>query len=966
MLYLVGLILPMRWLHVYGQEPAYIQYNIENGAPSNEIYSILQDSDGYIWIGSDAGVYRFNGVTYQHFTSSKLMARSATGLTQTKSGKIYGYNFKGQIFYIDHTGLHVLNNWEGAVNGLANDDNNRIWISSQQGSFFINDKDLTIHKNRSSLLKYNKHEEAFTSCIRRNSKGTIYYQNEKSIIERSKNGKESSAEVHANFEATPILISNSENEPWLFGLAEIMVFRKQHGKWHQYTDRRLLDLLKGRKPNTVIEIDQHLWINTHTGLIRFNYFTGDAELLYPSIAFSGCMRDKEGNYWFSTLHHGLLKMPAIEIRTWNKRTSLANIEQFSHVVVANNNVFAGATGGEILSLQGSMKKITLPKHDLQADIGMLYYDSLDQCVYFNKLSNIFKLKNGAITRVNSFARSIKAMLHTHHGYFLLSSQGLYFTTNITHDLTDENIIADGWYREICASSKHDEFYVASNEGLFVLALKNGKWQFIRTYLPAKQILSVTNDSASNSVYFLTFDGEIHHIDKHNAHSIIETNLGDYRPVHLLAHNGQLYLSTIQGVLKINLANKKRRLMSTYDGLPSNNIRHLTIQNDTCWAASGKGLICIPLSSFDKKNVRGVLYEKEVRINNRIVPITSNLTINHNDLLSIIVDGISYSSNGDYQLAYKISGHTDGWIHIPGSIGKLEIPRLPSGNIHIAVKLIDHNKLDSINTLHYRLKVIPPYWQRWWFNMLLIGLIGLIAYLFFHWRLNVIRTKQKQALQQLKLENELRLTQQNALKAQMNPHFLFNVLNSIKAYIYENDKRNAARYLSDFSSLVRKILELSSQPKVSLEEELDALSIYIDLEAMLLQSNFESRITIDENVDTTALQIPALLIQPFVENSFKHGLRHKTGKKELHIRVSYFENEHILLISISDNGIGRSASIRINAHTYNVHDSFATGAMEKRIALLNHEKEGLVGVEIIDNFGQDGNPSGTTVNIRIYV
>jgi ligand-binding sensor domain-containing protein len=951
---------------LFCQYPHFNQISVENGLPTNEIYSILQDKDQYIWIGSDAGVFRYNGLNFEYFTHKDLLARSATGLVQSKSGKIFGYNFKGQIFYIDINGLHVLNDWRFSVNGLALDNNNRIWISSQQGSYSIDDENLSIHKHISSLHKYTNDNEVFTSCVRRDNDGTIFYQNETSIIEISQNGVVSSSEIHPDFKASPILISNSTTDPWLFGLTNVMVFRKREDKWVRYTDKRLLELLKGRKPNTAIEIDDNLWINTHTGVIRFSLLTGDAELFYPSIAFSGCLKDKEGNYWFTTLHHGLLKMASIEIKSWNKQTDLINIDQLSHVAASGNSIFTATTGGQLMSLLGSKKSISLPKHDIQADLGMLYYDTIDDCLYFNKLSYVFQLKNGNITRVNNLARSIKSMIHTCHGYFLLSSQGIYFIDNIKNDLLSENRIADGWYREICTSPSNDAYYVASNDGLLLLSFVDGGWQFTQTYLPGKQILSVTYDSASKNVYFLTFDGEVHQIDKNKLHTIIDTNLGEFRSTYLLAYNNQLYLSTIQGILEIDLSNKKRRLMSTYDGLPSNNIRHLTIRNDTCWAASGKGLICIPLNSFNKKNLRGVLHEREVRINNKIVPVASNLTIYHNDVLTIYVDGISYSSNVDYQLAYKIIGHTNGWIHVPGVIGKLEIPRLPSGSIHIAVKLIDHNGLDSLNTLHYQFKVVPPYWLSWWFFLLVITFVGLIAYIIFRWRLNVIRKKQQQALQQLKLENELRLTQQNALKAQMNPHFLFNVLNSIKAYIYENDKRNATRYLSDFSNLVRKVLDLSSQPKVSLEEELDILKLYIDLEAMLLQSDFERSISVDENVDTTSLYIPALLIQPFVENSFKHGLRHKTGKKIVQIHISYSDNDNLLLIRISDNGIGRVASAKINTNVNKVHESFATGAMEKRIALLNHDNEGIVGVEIIDNFGEDGTPSGTTVNIRIYV
>jgi sensor histidine kinase YesM len=300
------------------------------------------------------------------------------------------------------------------------------------------------------------------------------------------------------------------------------------------------------------------------------------------------------------------------------------------------------------------------------------------------------------------------------------------------------------------------------------------------------------------------------------------------------------------------------------------------------------------------------------------------------------------------------------------LGRVEIPRLPSGDIVIEVKMIDANGSDSSNILKYRFKVIPPFWQRWWFYMLIVISGGAFAYLIFTVRIRSLRKKQRQVLRQIHLENELRLTQQNALKAQMNPHFLFNVLNSIKGYIYENDKKNAARYLSDFSNLVRKVLEMSSQVKVSLEEELEVLKVYIELEAMLLQSDFHYTITLDEKSDTAGITVPSLLIQPYIENAFKHGLRHKIGRKELHLRILLDDEHEVLTIEIQDNGIGRTASARINKENSPEHNSFATDAMQKRLELLNHEKKDLVGIEISDKFDSTGEAAGTIVTIRIHV
>ena len=400
-------------------------------------------------------------------------------------------------------------------------------------------------------------------------------------------------------------------------------------------------------------------------------------------------------------------------------------------------------------------------------------------------------------------------------------------------------------------------------------------------------------------------------------------------------------------------------------MSSNNISQICILGNYCWLATGRGLHRIPINLLQQSFSRGNIILRDILVNGKQVSTNVLHKLHYNDQFSISVDGLYYKSNGNFNFAYRFVGDKEGWTPLPGNSEVLSIPRLPLGNITLQLKMIDHENRDSENILQFKLYVSPPYYQRWWFYLLItLSMLGL-SLLVFKIRIQQLRRKQDQRLRQLRLENELRLTQQNALKAQMNPHFLFNVLNSIKGYIYENDKKNAARYLSDFSSLVRKVLELSSLPTVSLEEEIEALKLYIDLEAMLLQRDFEYSIITDENIDLSAVHVPSLLLQPYVENAFKHGLRHKKGPKRLIIRIQMNYSDGLLIIEITDNGIGRNAAELLNTQNRGEHQSFASSAMEKRIQLLNFEKKDVVGVEIRDNF-EIRESAGTTVIIQIHV
>ena len=448
------------------QYPSFHSYSIENGGPSNEIYSILQDNDGYIWIGSDAGVYRFNGVNYEHFTSKDLLARSATRLIQSLSGRIYGYNFKGQIFYIDNDQLFVIKEWEGELNSLATDNHGYIWVTCQKGVFKIDDKDQSIKQFHSTLLANGRHGTTYTNNVRRNSTGTIFFQNTNNLFEITSDGKVSVSQIELEFDNSALIISSSKFDPWVFSFNEASVFRKIEGSWRPYTDKRFTELYHGRKPTSAYEIDGNLWLCTHTGVICMNLKSGNCDLLYPNMAFSGCIKDREGNYWLTTLHHGILKIPALSIRSWNRNNGLNGIEHLSHLVVADIGLIGAGTNGYLLNISNNLRTTKVLKHEPQSDIGMLYYDKLDNCVYFNKLASIYRIQNKQIHLVNNYTRALKDMLHTYEGYFLLSSQGIYLTQNIHTHLKDENMIAAGWYREICPSPFGKGYFVAGNDGLF--------------------------------------------------------------------------------------------------------------------------------------------------------------------------------------------------------------------------------------------------------------------------------------------------------------------------------------------------------------------------------------------------------------------------------------------------------------------------------------------------------------------
>jgi len=191
----------------------------------------------------------------------------------------------------------------------------------------------------------------------------------------------------------------------------------------------------------------------------------------------------------------------------------------------------------------------------------------------------------------------------------------------------------------------------------------------------------------------------------------------------------------------------------------------------------------------------------------------------------------------------------------------------------------------------------------------------------------------------------------SLRSQMNPHFIFNALNSVNSFIASNDERTANRYLTDFSKLMRSVLENSEEDFIPLSKEIELLQLYTKLEHFRFQDKFEYTITIDDNIAIDEFVIPPMLLQPYVENAVWHGLRYKEEKGVLQIKLRA-RSDNELQIIIEDDGVGRAKSKALKTEHQKKQNSKGMGNIKKRVAILNEMYADKVDVYIedIDNEG----------------
>jgi streptogramin lyase len=346
-----------------------------------------------------------------------------------------------------------------------------------------------------------------------------------------------------------------------------------------------------------------------------------------------------------------------------------------------------------------------------------------------------------------------------------------------------------------------------------------------------------------------------------------------------------------------------------------------------------------------------------------LPQELDLAYNNNYVTFQFV-GITTNKPGHVRYQYRLEGLDENWSSITEN-PYATYSNLPYGSYTFKVKAANSEGHWS-NEFSYPFTIRPPWWKTWWFRTMAVGFLIALIYAVVRWqlhykfRLQLERSEKEKQLAELKQQaSELEM---HALRAQMNPHFIFNSLNSINRFILQNNKTEASEYLTKFSKLVRMILQNSQHPLIPLESELEALKLYLDLEALRFEHHFEYRISVPNDLDVDILKVPPLIIQPYAENAIWHGLMHKEEKGHLEIEVSV-ASDH-LLCKIIDDGIGRKLASMRQTQQDARHKSMGLKMTADRITMLQRLNRDERPVAVNDLVNPDGTPAGTEVIIKM--
>ena len=348
--------------------------------------------------------------------------------------------------------------------------------------------------------------------------------------------------------------------------------------------------------------------------------------------------------------------------------------------------------------------------------------------------------------------------------------------------------------------------------------------------------------------------------------------------------------------------------------------------------------------------------------------TDSLLLNHSGLpydlnnLSFEIKEVRPLKMGEMSYKYMLEGLDKRWS-VAGKRTLVNYFSIPPGEYTFKVmSSVDESTWKS-SPKSFSFVIGPPFWKTWWFRifaiLLVIAFLFLCVYLFND-------QMRKYERQRIELQKRIDNIELQALRSQMNPHFIFNTMNSIQHYISSNDTDAASKYLTRFAKLMRAIMENSKQPSIRIKDEIEALRLYLELESMRFSNRFDFGILVDPVIDINYDEIPSMLIQPYIENAIIHGLLPNTGKGKLLIHLT--KKENFIFCSIEDNGIGRLKSQELNKNRISQHRSMGMSITKKRLLILSQQNnmKDTLSEEITDVVDSEGKAAGTRVVIRIPV
>ena len=998
-----------------------------DGLPDNAIRSIFQDSRGYLWIGTDAGVSKWDGENfYTYNTLDGLAGNKVWCIDEDEDGNLWFACFGAGISHFNGQHFTSYTKKDGLVdnsvrivkystihNCLAIGTNEAISVYKDSIFYNFSAKNGALEKgviitgileNDSCLVFYdfsgyhycvyfddnlpvvriNKLRHTFllcTSSVFQSKDGNRYFGwGRDGII---KDSKSSSTRI--------------PNIGQVFGIAEDCLGDIWTASWNGggISPPGGLFVLKNNNP---VRLNRAYNINTILGWATF-------------------FEKKQNLIFYGTLDKGLYKIPQQYFEYYppvhfgENQLSVNDIE-----LDADNNILFIT---DSLFINWDFKSFTKKNLDLFFKLRLKHeYNSASTNNQKSRIDSITKLyydRNSHFKDIETDRKNNSWLTIDNLGIYNIPRKSdenpIFYTSSVLKDfvfgINDTLFLCNSWSRSLVKYinfkesnkligykdslhpiyskkifSNEDEIWACSRIS-HVFMYKEGKLRTITT--EDSTINKIVNDICFDTegyTYLGGSDGRIEILCPETREKVFEINHEEYdNSVHWLRISKNMLFAGYSDGLRvykirdIKEENSDYRFFTESEGYTIKIVNGSVVdKTGNIWLATNDGLVKIATKLFTECNFQPLTtIIQKVEIFNKDIdweemgstnswtnlPLETPKLNPEQNHISIYFHALNFNNSEADQYYYKLASIDKDWVG-PTDKKSVEYPYLHSGKYKFLVR--SKNKLSGLFTQpdEFGFVILKPWYQQIWFYIFLAALVITLFIVFYNYRLKSMKKKEESKRDIMQKISEL---ETKALQAQMNPHFLFNSINSIQSYILDNDVDEALTYLSSFSKIIRMTLEFVDRKFVSLNDVLDYLNHYVNLENMRFDELFDYEVVIDNEIDPETTLIPPMLMQTLIENSIKHGIRHLKHKGTIKLDFEKIDNDSFKCI-IEDNGVGRLRSAEINKDQKIKKESLGLKIIKERLDILNNSDIGHYNIRIIDLYSDNGEPSGTRVEVTL--
>lgn len=921
------------------QQYYFRQLGLEDGLPTLRINGAVEDSRGFIWMATSAGLIRYDGFSFVEINKGDP--------SQSYIGTV-GEDEAGNLWYTTQTDLFKYDGRTLETYPIPQDVAEISKLTFGAGEVVLLDK-------KGRLLKFEQGQIApvnVPDSLRISDvlfvEGQLMARYKKGILKLSEGGVQV---VLSDF--------SRDDDLWMSALGVFSVLDgtvkkldMESGQWNSIRDDHPLQAFVGRESLAIISSGKLLRIGEGNGL--------------PKGIYNGGFIDRSQVLWLYS-NNGITLLENIGLARFD-----LNDQAFSTFMSADDISYVGTASGlwqftddqppKVFNQEGGSLGVILAITEFRGQI------------YFGTENGLYRLQNSVITKVevpflddqfifSLFADGGKLWLGTGSGIFSFDGRKVVNET-VKNALPISSVFS--------ISKNEDKLWFATYTQGVIIKLDD-EWEVISRFngvrLDSLRFTAIVPVS-ENEMWIATLNDGLYHISSESVHHIEFAEM-EFAEVSGMALDSDsiLWVSSNKGVFGIYhnrngyFINKSQLKTEPGDQGSANAISagrskvtvgtHRGVQifdrrlNDLArMKPTGLEITDVKLFLGEVDNLAEYASDSLAFTK---VPSGIELPYDQN-FISINYSGLTGYQPERLQYRYRLSSSSGDWTYA-GRRREAIFSNLKPGQYNFELQ-VGRKGLEWSGSSTYSFSIRSPFWQTWWFITASVLFVIGITVLFIWYRI-------KRANQKLRFENALMEMERKALRLQMNPHFIFNALDSISSFIFKNDPQAAVLHLNNFAKLMRLTLESSMEHLHPVETEVMILKNYLELEKLRFQGKFDYGIEVDDEIDYD-IGIPPMLIQPHVENAILHGVKPMEAKGRIDIR--FIVNEDTLICEVEDNGIGRKRSKELNKRRD--HRSMATQINKDRIRLLKTSLSDQVDIQIIDKVSSSGDAEGTKVIIKL--